>query len=90
MKAYNLVEWAYLEVIKLKFGFSVKWASIEMSMVASVSYSILWPFHGIRQYMAYESKKLDELKPTRGIRRQDPIHLDFPVSSIWPFGPPQI
>lgn len=79
MKAYNLVEWAYLEVIKLKFGFSVKWASIEMSMVASVSYSIL-----------FKSKKLDELKPTRGIRQRDPIHLDFPVSSIWPFGPPQI
>ena len=57
MKAYDRVEWDYLKAILLKLGFSVKWVSLIMSMVSSVSFSVL-----------FNGRKLDEFKPSRGIR----------------------
>nr|XP_020198524.1 uncharacterized protein LOC109784346 [Aegilops tauschii subsp. strangulata] len=62
MKAYDRVEWDYLRAIMLKLGFSSRWVNIVMDLVSSVSYSVL-----------FNGKKLQEFKPSRGIRQGDPI-----------------
>ena len=57
-KAYDRVEWIFLEKILLKTGFKESWVSLIMQCVTTVSYSILvnseplgliYPFRGLRQ-----------------------------------------
>jgi hypothetical protein len=62
MKAYDRVEWDYLEAIMVKLGFAQQWISVVMGMVKSVSFSVL-----------FNGEKLEGFKPTRGIRQGDPI-----------------
>ena len=40
-KAYNIVEWSFLEVIMRKLGFNEWWISLLMLCVKTISYSIL-------------------------------------------------
>jgi hypothetical protein len=40
-KAYDRVEWAYLEAIMRRIGFEEKWIRIIMLCVSSASYSVL-------------------------------------------------
>ena len=40
-KAYNRVEWGFLENIMLKMGFHNKWVSLVMACVRFVSYFVL-------------------------------------------------
>jgi hypothetical protein len=61
-KAYDRVEWKYLEEIMLKLGFSRRWVTMVMRLVTSVSFSVL--FNGVPR---------EEFRPTRGIRQGDPI-----------------
>jgi hypothetical protein len=61
-KAYDHVEWTYLEAIMLKLGFSRAWVTLVMRLVSSVSFSVL--FNGAPQ---------EEVRPSRGIRQGDPI-----------------
>jgi len=63
-KAYDHVEWPYLQAIMTKLGFHQLWVSMIMRLVSTVSFSVL--FNGDR---------LESFNPTRGIRQGDPISL---------------
>ena len=63
-KAYDQVEWAYLEVMMCKLGFQDKWISLMMMCVTTVSYFVL---------LNREPK--GRIVPTRGFRQGDPISL---------------
>jgi hypothetical protein len=61
-KAYDRVEWAYLQGIMLKLGFDVNFVERVMRCVTSVSFSI-----------KVNGKLSDIFKPTRGIKQGEPI-----------------
>ena len=57
-KAYDRVEWVFLEKIMRKMGFHERWVQLVMKCVTSVSYkikvngsytSIIFPHRGLRQ-----------------------------------------
>ena len=56
-KAYDRVEWACLEKIMEKLGFTEKWRNLVMRCVSSVIYSI-----------RINGKPRGHIVPTRGIR----------------------
>ena len=61
-KAYNRVEWIYLQNLMVKMGFCSRWIGLIMECVRTILYSIL---------VNGESKWL--INPTRGIRQGDPL-----------------
>ena len=61
-KAYDRVEWTFLEKIMTKMGFTASWISLIMECVTTVSYSIL---------VNGEPKGM--IHPSRGIRQRDPL-----------------
>ena len=61
-KAYDRVEWPYLESVMRRLGFTEKWIKLMMLCVKTVSYSIL---------VNGEPRGL--IKPSRGIRQGDPL-----------------
>ena len=56
-KAYDQVEWAYLEAIMRRLGFQERWISLMMMCVNSVSYSVL-----------VNEEPKGRIFPTRGLR----------------------
>lgn len=61
-KAYDRLEWDFLQECLRKMGFCEEWINWTMQCVTTVSYSI--KFNGI---------SLPYFKPTRGIRQGDPL-----------------
>ena len=61
-KAYDRVEWCFLEEVMRKLGFNERWITLMMVCVKTVSYSVL---------LNGEPKGL--INPTRGIRQGNPL-----------------
>jgi ribonuclease HI len=61
-KAYDRVEWGFLEAVMRRLGFAERWIHLMMTCVKTVSYSVL--IHG---------KPYGRITPTRGIRQGDPL-----------------
>ncbi|KAM1143125.1 hypothetical protein EV1_031745 [Malus domestica] len=61
-KAYDKIEWNYLERVMLELGFNTKWVNLVMMCVSSMSYSFI--VNGsLKGYMLL----------SRGLRQGDPI-----------------
>ena len=57
-KAYDRVEWCYLQAIMLRLGFHQLWVQMVMRLVSSVSFSVL-----------FNGECLNKFRPSRGIRQ---------------------
>jgi hypothetical protein len=61
-KAYDRVEWTFLEGMMIRLGFAAKWVQLIMRCVSSVSYAVL-----------LNGTPLEFFSPTRGLRQRDPL-----------------
>lgn len=61
-KAYDRLEWSFLDDMMVKFGFNNIWRDRVMACVRSVSYSFI-----------QDGEVFGEVQPRRGIRQGDPI-----------------
>ncbi|KAK4274665.1 hypothetical protein QN277_017856 [Acacia crassicarpa] len=61
-KAYDRVEWNFLEKVLFRFGFCPEWVSLVMKCVCSVSLNI-----------CLSGEKVSSFTPSRGIRQGDPL-----------------
>ncbi|KAK9933800.1 hypothetical protein M0R45_020975 [Rubus argutus] len=65
-KAYDRVEWCFLEAMMLRLGFHEEWVRGIMDCLTSVSFSVLW-----------KGNPLGIFLPSRGIRQGCPLSPDL-------------
>lgn len=63
-KAYDWIEWHFLEEMMRKLGFGEKWITMTMTCVATVPYSVM-----------INGQLGNMLKPNRGLKQGYPIPL---------------
>ena len=61
-KAYDRVEWSFLEAMLIKHGFDSRWVNLIMVCVTSVEYKV-----------RFNSNETNPFLPTRGLRQGDPL-----------------
>ncbi|KAK9195743.1 hypothetical protein WN943_003868 [Citrus x changshan-huyou] len=61
-KAYDRIEWKFLQDMMPKMGFDAKWVALMMLCVSTVRYRVL-----------REGKELGPIVPCRGLRQGDPL-----------------
>ena len=61
-KAYDRVEWSFLEKMMLHLGFSANFVAAIMSCIKSVSYAVL-----------FNGEPVGHINPTWGLRQGDPL-----------------
>lgn len=61
-KAYDILEWSFIETVMKKMRFNRRWIDLTSRCVSTVSYSLL--INGIPQ---------PRFKPSRGVRQGDPL-----------------
>jgi hypothetical protein len=61
-KAYDRVEWDFLEAVISKLGFSDRWIRLIMECVHTVTYSII-----------VNGQAIGKITPSRGLRQGDPL-----------------
>jgi hypothetical protein len=61
-KAYDRVEWVFLENMMRRLGFADRWTELMMACVSSVRYQV-----------RFNSDETDLFTPTRGLRQGDPL-----------------
>ncbi|XP_060961808.1 uncharacterized protein LOC133032015 [Cannabis sativa] len=63
-KAYDCIEWAFLEAMRLKMGFNISWVALIVTSVSSVKYNVV---HG--------GQRIEPIIPLCGIRQGDPLFV---------------
>lgn len=61
-KAYDRIEWPFVEAVMKKLGFCDEWTDLVMKCITSVSYSVL-----------VNGKPSAKILPSRGLRQGDPL-----------------
>jgi hypothetical protein len=61
-KAYDRVEWDFLEKIMLKMGFDQRWVDLILACVKTVKYKV-----------RVNAMETNTVIPTRGLRQGDPL-----------------
>ena len=61
-KAYDRVEWRYVERIMEKLGFCNRWVSLVLECISTVSYSIL-----------VNGEPKGDIRPSKDLRQRDPL-----------------
>lgn len=61
-KAYNHVEWRFLEAVMVKLGFDLRWITLIMECVTTMTYA-----------MVVNGNPVGHIIPSLGIRQGDPL-----------------